>query len=590
MQNQAVLAAAAKAGASVAAVEAQKRGGGLSGAVAKAAAVDVEAKARMDKAKAESERQFNERKNTLEARLERERMFERYLSGQEDRVTTPRTQSRRRVLRIVHRAMLRQSENFVICEWGCGEWVKMGQQQHFHETSKCRKRIIPCTLGCPLKHTEEDWMSLQEGTTITVVQYHEEVSCPRRLVPCTRRCGEWVAFSDLDVHLRDLCVKRPFPELYCRLGCGETFSGGAHRMLQCEEERLEHENEMCPLRLCRCSWKGCVALVRAKDRDKHRHKHIKSTGITVYPQPGVYIYTVPEKVFQLKVQIWGGGGGSGHIKKYQGGDGGGAGFVEALLSVVPREKLELCVGQGGAKGVYGTQVEVESWDGSEVNLEDRYGTAIGGQPGGGEGHGGNKIWACGGGGGYSIVQRRGALGLEPLLVASGGGGGGSREGVPGGGEDGELTGVKIDVRNGRMGRSWCGGGGGDSGDVMGCKFPPQSGGPWKGGNGGEYGGGGGGGLFGGGGGGTSPGIVGGGGGGSCYVSKKCVSDNVIIQGLGRIPGGASDRNIPPATGVGEWDLVGGTCGEGGKGDSFKLEDGRCGCIILYRPGFYEETL
>ena len=125
---------------------------------------------------------------------------------------------------------------------------------------------------------------------------------------------------------------------------------------------------------------------------------------------------------------------------------------------------------------------------------------------------------------------------------------------------------------------------------MGCKFPPQSGGPWKGGNGGEYGGGGGGGLFGGGGGGTSPGIVGGGGGGSCYVSKKCVSDHVIIQGLGRIPGGASDRSIPPATGVGEWDLVGGTCGEGGKGDSFKLEDGRCGCIILYRPGFYEETL
>lgn len=80
-------------------------------------------------------------------------------------------------------------------------------------------------------------------------------------------------------------------------------------MLQCEEERLEHENEMCPLRLCRCSWKGCVALVRAKDRDKHRQKHIKSTGISVYPQPGVYIYTVPEKVFQLKVQIWGGGGG-----------------------------------------------------------------------------------------------------------------------------------------------------------------------------------------------------------------------------------------------------------------------------------------
>ena len=25
-----------------------------------------------------------------------------------------------------------------------------------------------------MKHTEEDWMSLQEGSTITVVQHHEE--------------------------------------------------------------------------------------------------------------------------------------------------------------------------------------------------------------------------------------------------------------------------------------------------------------------------------------------------------------------------------------------------------------------------------
>ena len=44
------------------------------------------------------------------------------------------------------------------------------------------------------------------------------------------------------------CVKRPFPALKCRLGCGVEFSGGVHRMLQCEEERLEHEQEMCDLR------------------------------------------------------------------------------------------------------------------------------------------------------------------------------------------------------------------------------------------------------------------------------------------------------------------------------------------------------
>ena len=142
-----------------------------------------------------------------------------------------------------------------------------------------------------------------------------------------------------------------------------------------------------------------------------------------------------------------------------------------------------------------------------------------------------------------------------------------------------------------MGRSWCGGGGGDSGDVMGCKFPPQGGTPWKGGNGGEYGGGGGAGFFGGGGGGTSPGIVGGGGGGSCYVNWEVVADAVVVQGEGDMPGGFGRENIhiPMATGVGEWDMVGGVCGEGGKGDEKALDDGKCGAIIIYRPGFFHEN-
>jgi len=147
----------------------------------------------------------------------------------------------------------------------------------------------------------------------------------------------------------------------------------------------------------------------------------------------------------------------------------------------------------------------------------------------------------------------------------------------------------VDMRNGRMGRSWCGGAGGDSGDVYGCKFPSSSGGPWKGGGGGEYGGGGGGGFYGGGGGGTSPGIIGGGGGGSCYIDTSTVVDYVVMQGNGRFPGGI-DRKIPMATGIGEWDLVGGTCGEGGTGDPLEVSDGRCGCIRIFRPGFFDEEL
>lgn len=33
-------------------------------------------------------------------------------------------------------------------------------------------------------------------------------------------------------HMKVSCVKRPFPPVKCRLGCGEEFHGGLHRMLQ----------------------------------------------------------------------------------------------------------------------------------------------------------------------------------------------------------------------------------------------------------------------------------------------------------------------------------------------------------------------
>ncbi len=55
----------------------------------------------------------------------------------------------------------------------------------------------------------------------------------------------------------------------------------------------------------------------------------------------------------------------------------------------------------------------------------------GGDPGGGCGYGGNKLWSAGGGGGFSALYLHTARGKVTLLIASGGGGGGSRNGVPG---------------------------------------------------------------------------------------------------------------------------------------------------------------
>ncbi len=113
---------------------------------------------------------------------------------------------------------------------------------------------------------------------------------------CPRKCGEWIHFEELKVHVDTLCVKRGFPPLHCRLGCGAQFSGGMHRMLQCEEDRQEHELEMCVLRTVRCTWKGCAATFPAAERSAHRMKHIVASGIITYTVPGNYSYKVPLKI------------------------------------------------------------------------------------------------------------------------------------------------------------------------------------------------------------------------------------------------------------------------------------------------------
>ena len=133
-------------------------------------------------------------------------------------------------------------------------------------------------------------------------QIHEQDECPKRLIPCERRCGEFVAADKLEHHMQCLCIKRPFPPIRCRLGCGELFAGGAHEILKCEEDRLEHEQEMCPRRMVRCHVKGCAATVRAMDRPRHRRLHMLRGGIALHCVPGAYEYKVAMGLRQLKVQ------------------------------------------------------------------------------------------------------------------------------------------------------------------------------------------------------------------------------------------------------------------------------------------------
>jgi len=309
-------------------------------------------------------------------------------------------------------------------------------------------------------------------------------------------------------------------------------------------------------------------------------------GIALHCVPGAYEYKCGTK--QLKVQLWGGGGASGHLKGQQAGGGGGGAFVEALLNVFPGETLEIVVGAGGSKGQYGGTVQlVREDDPTRFETEEVCGVAKGGQPGGGDGHGGNECWACGGGGGYTMISRNGKGGRQVLFVAGGGGGGGARDGQPGSGMDGELPGTRVDKRNGRAGTQTEGGQAGDSGEAALCAFPSKPGSRWQGGAGAQFGGGGGAGVFGGGGGGTSPGIAGGGGGGSSFADTTVCKDVVILQGDCNFPGGMK-HGPPKACGVGEWDYVGGCAGQGGGADIVEVQPGKNGAVKLMKPGFYSE--
>ncbi|KAJ1453693.1 hypothetical protein M885DRAFT_273287 [Pelagophyceae sp. CCMP2097] len=344
-----------------------------------------------------------------------------WLEKKEDAVTSPRSRMRRGVLRLLFRAARRQENRFVICEWGCREWVCIGRDKLFHEKEACAKRVLPCALGCDVYMRDEEWgvrvsptpptktrndisdddsdddppqtaastrsasarsrsarpassrpasasraggalapikgapskgasrglvrraskqlvrrQSIQsqrsagdgasgssssfraaqlsafaaeaeedepapvttlvalEDTScwISTREWHERHSCPFRLVPCDYRCGEWVAFLHLAGHLADLCIKRPFPPILCRNGCGEQFHGNAVEVLKCEADRLEHELEACDERLVACYFTGCAANVKAKDRREHRNLHILRGGIALYTVPGVYAYKV----------------------------------------------------------------------------------------------------------------------------------------------------------------------------------------------------------------------------------------------------------------------------------------------------------
>lgn len=558
----------------------------------------------------ESPRDELERAITLEKELNDD---ERASAAIEDVDANRASRERRRVSRLLCRAVERLNSDLALCRWGCARWFPRSERSlETHERDECHRRRMVCRLGCALVLEHQQWR-------LTIYDHEAEqgadrvTECASRIVLCPRDCGVWVPHVHLDHHMCELCMKRPVGDLLCRLGCGQVYQGGAHELLALEQTRISHEQDDCGLRKVECTWPKCRAIGLATDRNAHRRNHLISSGVVSFLTAEVHEYKVPKDMKLLKIQAWGAGGGSGHLKGQMVGHGGGGAFVEGVCKVFPGETLYVSIGSGGNCGKYARlrQIEFEEEEDDDIGsgrttgqetpskkkksrrIETFVGVAKGGFPGGGDGHSGNKESACGAGGGFTSVYRESAYGIEYLVLAAGGGGGGTCRHGDGGGafkqrkfKDGD------DVRMGQPGGD-DGLNGGEAGECDEhnpiCKFVGTKGGSMQGGNGAEFGGGGGGGLFGGGGGGFAPGVVGGGGGGSSFVNMELFDRKSVRVEPGDVvqPGGM-DQNPPQSVRGAYWDVVDGVVGEGGTSSMTALEKGNHGGVRLARSGFFND--
>ncbi len=217
--------------------------------------------------------------------------------------------------------------------------------------------------------------------------------------------------------------------------------------------------------------------------------------LTPYSTSGTFSYTVPAGVTQIGVDMAGAQGGTSLSSP-----GGKGGRVQATLTVVPGEVLQLNVGGSGTNYQYCV-------------------SRAGGFNGGGNGYG-----YGGGGGGASDIRRSGTGLSNRVLVAAGGGGAGyncgSTNGEMGGAGDYPTGGTGMNCG----GPTTCQGGQGgtqSAGGVGATCYGTPAGSQGQGGNASTsycYAGGGGGGYYGGG-----SGAYGGGGGGSSYYGGAGVS-------------------------------------------------------------------
>jgi len=159
-----------------------------------------------------------------------------------------------------------------LCSFGCGAMLPEKELRE-HEELHCMKRVVKCSLGCPIQNM---WAS--------EVAEHEAHDCPKRSVPCPLKCGEDMRFDETQEHLDEACRKRV---LRCRVkGCEEEMPA---KDLQTHEEhackfrpvpcadckqgvpfnyQLLHKREQCMMRKLVCPL-GCGTVMWAKFYAEH---------------------------------------------------------------------------------------------------------------------------------------------------------------------------------------------------------------------------------------------------------------------------------------------------------------------------------
>ncbi|KAG2844429.1 hypothetical protein PC111_g1964 [Phytophthora cactorum] len=157
----------------------------------------------------------------------------------------------------------------VECKWGCNETV-LANTQAIHERDECEQRQQSCPNRCG-----------RNNVPVLEMDEHISTKCSRRLVPCSLGCGRRVPLHTMDAHVAQDCRKR-------------TVTCGQCHQLVLEEDRMTHQNSQCPHRLTVCGLCGQTNLSHTQ-MAHHRNEECKMRQVTCKYQCFVKMLVAHEK-------------------------------------------------------------------------------------------------------------------------------------------------------------------------------------------------------------------------------------------------------------------------------------------------------